>query len=404
MQKARFMDHGLLKLGLCSAAALATAIAGWHHLPPPPSDLQTVIAESAASSQSNSSRLVQEGGGLLTRNGRSSGSRSHQRNHYATLRAYREAIGEQWKATVQILDEDKQLALGTIVRPDGWITTKSTEVPDSPIDVRLHDGTRAAGKVKIRRPDLDLALVKIERSDLPSIRWNIDAEVPVGGWLASADSRALPLALGVVSVKKRTIQQELSVLGVQLSTQKEAPSVVSVVVGSGAEAAGIREGDIIKELDGKPMAKQREVLDYLRSVPAGNRISVVVERDGNDVAMQAQMMDLSRSLLDPTEMEVNGRISARSTGFRDVIQHDTVLSPSDCGGPLIDVEGNAVGINIARAGRVCSYALPARVVASSVEEMLLSASTSPDSSQAIDLATKEDGTTVQVFKPAASGR
>jgi hypothetical protein len=71
---------------------------------------------------------------------------------------------------------------------------------------------------------------------------------------------------------------------------------------------------------------------------------------------------------------------------------------------LIDVEGNAVGINIARAGRVCSYALPARVVATSVEEMLLSASTAPESSQAIDLATKEDGTTVQVFKPAASGR
>lgn len=404
MQKARFMDHGLLKLGLCGLVALATAMAGWNQLPPPPTDIPSEFTESAPLAEPDSSRLIQEGGSLLTRNGRTSGSRSHQRNHYATLRAYREAIGEQWKATVQILDADKQLALGTIVRTDGWITSKSTEIPDSPIDVRLHDGTRATGKVKIRRPDLDLALIKIERNDLPAIHWNIDAEVPVGGWLASADSRALPLALGVVSVRKRTIHQEHSVLGVQLSTQKESPTVVSVVAGSGAEAAGIREGDIIKELDGKPMSRQREVLDYLRSVPAGNRISIVVDRDGNDLAMQAQMMDLSRSLLDPTEMEVNGRISARSTGFRDVIQHDTVLSPSDCGGPLIDVEGNAVGINIARAGRVCSYALPARVVATSVEEMLLSAATIPDSVEAIDLANKEDGTTVQVFKPATSDR
>lgn len=405
MQKARFMDHGLLKLGLCGALAFAAAFVSWTDSPTAPSsNSSSDPAQSAPPADAASALLVQEGGGLFARNGRVSVSRSHQRNHYATLRAYREAIGEQWKATVQILDSDKQLALGTIVRADGWITTKSTEVPDTGIDVRLHDGTRAAGKVKIRRPDLDLALVKIERNELPSIRWNIDAEVPVGGWLASADSRSLPLALGVVSVRKRTIHQENAVLGVQLSNKHDSPFVVSVVVGSGAEAAGIREGDVIKELDGKPMSAQREVLDYLRSVPAGNRIGIVVERDGNQVAMQAQMMDLARSLLDPTEMEVNGRISARSTGFRDVIQHDTVLAPSDCGGPLIDVDGNAVGMNIARAGRVCSYALPARVVAASVEEMLLSAVTTPNSVQAIDLAAKEDGTTVQVFKPAASDR
>lgn len=392
------MQYGLSRLTLCGAIAMAAAFAGWTHQQ---SSRSVTSSDSESKHDNASSVLVQEGGGLLTRGGRAVGSRSNQRNHYATLRAYREAIGDQWKATVQILESDKQLALGTIVRADGWITTKSTEVPDTPVDVRLHDGTRAAGKVKIRRPDIDLALVKIERSDLPTIRWSVDAEVPVGGWLASADSRALPLALGVVSVRNRTIQQEGAVLGVQLSTKQDSPYVVNVVVGSGAEIAGIREGDIIRELDGTRMESQQQALEFLRRVPAGNRIRIVVERDGSEVAMQAQMMDLARSLLDPTEMEVNGRISARSTGFRNVIQHDTVLAPNDCGGPLIDVDGNAVGINIARAGRVCSYALPARVVATSVDEMLDSAASVPETAGSIDLASKGDGTTVQVFKPSA---
>jgi S1-C subfamily serine protease len=101
---------------------------------------------------------------------------------------------------------------------------------------------------------------------------------------------------------------------------------------------------------------------------------MVVLRDENRVAMQAQMMDLANSLLDPTEMEVNGSISARSTGFQNVIQHDTVLAPNDCGGPVIDVDGNCVGMNIARAGRICSYALPSKVVASTIQEMLESVS------------------------------
>ncbi|MCU0708642.1 MAG: PDZ domain-containing protein [Pirellula sp.] len=393
------MSQGLSKLVVGVTICLATIAAGFTQRR---TACTVCLPDSVASNEPHSSLLVQEGGGsVLAKGGRFAGTRSHQRNHYATLRAYREAIGDQWKATVQILDENKQLALGTIVRSDGWITTKSTEVPDSPVDVRLFDGTKATGKVKIRRPDIDLALLKIERTDLPTIRWNVDASVPVGGWLASADSRALPLALGVVSVRSRTIRQETAVLGVQLSMKQESAFVDHVVVGSGAEKAGIRGGDVIVELDGKPMTSRRDVLDYLKTVSAGNRINIVVDREGSQVAMLAQMMDLSSSLLDPTEMEVNGSISARATGFRDVIQHDTVLAPCDCGGPLIDVDGNAVGINIARAGRICSYALPARVVAASVEEMLASGSAAAQASE-VELASAESGITVQVLKPATN--
>jgi serine protease Do len=40
-------------------------------------------------------------------------------------------------------------------------------------------------------------------------------------------------------------------------------------------------------------------------------------------------------------------------------QHDTVLRPADCGGPIVDLDGRVIGFNIARAGRTESYALPA---------------------------------------------
>ena len=52
------------------------------------------------------------------------------------------------------------------------------------------------------------------------------------------------------------------------------------------------------------------------------------------------------------------------------IQHDSVLNPGDCGGPLVDLEGKAIGLNIARAGRVESYALPAGIVRETVEKLL----------------------------------
>jgi len=50
--------------------------------------------------------------------------------------------------------------------------------------------------------------------------------------------------------------------------------------------------------------------------------------------------------------------------FELALQHDTVLQNWQCGGPLVDLDGRAVGLNIARAGRVASYALPAELVRS----------------------------------------
>lgn len=347
----------------------------------------------------DASLYVQQGGPWVGKETRVSSSRAHQRSHTGTLKAYREAIGDHWKATVQILAESKQIALGAIVRDNGWISTKSSEVPDTPIDIRLSDGTRAQGLVKIRRPDLDLALIKIDRTNLPTIQWNSEVEVPLGGWLASADSWSLPLALGVVSVRNRTIRQERAVLGVQLSAKHDAALVENVVVGSGAERAGIQNGDVIREINDKPLSTRTEVLETLMAIAAGQRISIGVLRDGNTLKLAAQMMDLSNSLLDPTEMEVNGSISARATGFRNVIQHDTVLAPYHCGGPLIDVDGNVVGMNIARAGRVCSYALPAKLVSATVDEMLASVANQNLTSLTADVPLTNDVATAAVNSP-----
>lgn len=314
--------------------------------------------------------MRQQGGQGKGRENRFFSSRAHQRSQYATLRAFREAIGEHWKSTVQIFGENRQLALGAIARADGWIVTKSSEIPEKPIEVRLHDGTKLSGQVKIRKPELDLALIKIDRDGLAAIAWDIESNVPLGGWIASADSRSLPLALGVVSVEKRNIQSQRALLGIQLSAVHQGPLVENVVVGSGADRAGIRQGDVIIRIEGKEVETRQEVLNFLMTLQAGKKITVDVNRDSKSMSFEAQMMDLTNVMLDPTELEVNGSISARSTGFREVIEHDSVLAPQHCGGPIVDVDGHVVGLNIARAGRVSCYALRSKTVSNAVEEML----------------------------------
>ena len=51
------------------------------------------------------------------------------------------------------------------------------------------------------------------------------------------------------------------------------------------------------------------------------------------------------------------------------LQHDSVLKPNECGGPLVNLEGQVLGINIARAGRTESYAIPSEAIRPLLEKL-----------------------------------
>lgn len=323
------------------------------------------------SQESGRSLLVQQGYGISDQAG-VLGGKGHSKTHYQTLRAFRDSIGSTWKSTVQILNGNRQVALGAIVHSGGWIISKSSEVPDQ-CDIKLYDGTKAIGSTVLRKVDLDLAILKIERDGLEPVVLDPKVEVPLGGWLVSTNIRSTPLNVGVLSVAKRNVPSERPVLGLRLG---EAPFgdrgalIESVVAGGGADRAGIQAGDVIKEVDGIELPNRASVLDHLKSITAGQYTNLTCDRDGRKMVFRAQMMDLTSSLFDSTEMEVNGEISSRATGFKNVMQHDTVLLPHQCGGPIVDIEGNFVGLNIARAGRVVSLAYNVRDLQPIVLDML----------------------------------
>jgi serine protease Do len=64
-----------------------------------------------------------------------------------------------------------------------------------------------------------------------------------------------------------------------------------------------------------------------------------------------------------------GPVSPRASDFPAVYQHDTIVAPNQCGGPIVDLDGHALGINIARAGRTETYALPADLILPLIEPL-----------------------------------
>lgn len=306
----------------------------------------------------------------------SSGLRnSNHRNSFFMLQAFKEATGDCWKSTVQLVCDGNQCALGTIIDADGWLITKASELDrQKEIVCVLCDNRECKAEVISSIQDVDLALLKVPVSGLEAIEW--DSSIPnQGKWLATTDAlSSTPAAIGVVSAGPSKIANQMARLGVELSSQEPATTqgarVKHVLTGSGAYQAGLQREDTICGLDGTDVRNKDQLLSLLRNGQGGQFLTITVRRNDETIEKRVRLMDLSVEMLDETEMEVNGPISARATGFNRVFMHDSVIIPNQCGGPVVNLDGRAVGINIARAGRVSTYALPAETVQSVVKGLL----------------------------------
>ncbi len=134
--------------------------------------------------------------------------------------------------------------------------------------------------------------------------------------------------------------------------------------GSAAAKAGVKVDDVISAVDGKPVKTGIDLSMVVHAYRPGDVVALTVKRG-------ATVLDLTATLGtnetdEPSRFSMmdllGGPVSKRSSDFSAVFQHDTVLRPVDCGGPLVDLTGKVIGINIARAGRTETYALPADIV------------------------------------------
>ena len=278
--------------------------------------------------------------------------------------AFRPIVDDAHQSVVRIFHDDEAVALGMIVSEDGLILTKASEIQGT-TTVKLPDQSEVAAALVGVDRDADLALLQVASKGLTPIEWS-DEPLAVGSWLASVGPGSLPVGVGIVGVSQRNVPAQRGMLGIELGVEKsgQRPMVVGVFPESGAEAAGLRQGDIIVSIAGKAVPNRQSLLDRLSDFRPGDSLGIEILRGEETKQVRATLGSVETTLFSRQSRQntMAGPLSTRSGGFHNVVQHDTYLNPTQCGGPVVDLDGHVVGINIARAGRVETYALPTKTV------------------------------------------
>ena len=141
--------------------------------------------------------------------------------------------------------------------------------------------------------------------------------------------------------------------------------VKGVFPSSMADNAGVKVGDRIARIDGISVKTSSDFQIALSKLVAGQHTQLSVVRAGRDVSLGVELPDKLPLIWDRWG---GGPFSNKRFDFGVVIAHDGVITPADCGTPLLDLEGNAVGINISRAMRNTTFAIPIETVAKFIRE------------------------------------
>ncbi len=276
------------------------------------------------------------------------------------------------------------LGSGFIINKDGYILTNNHVVENATdITVKLGDGREFKAKLVGRDPKTDIALIKIEASNLPVIPFGNSDKLEVGEPVMAIGN---PFGLnqtvttGIVSAKGRFIgegpydnfiQTDASInrgnsggplittngeavgintaifsptggsigigfaipidmakevlpqlkergsvtrgwLGVAIQQitpelaktfglkQPNGALVSDVVDGSPADNAGVKQGDVIVEFDGKKVKSSTELPHIVASTQVGREVAMKVIRDGAEVTLQVKVGELKEEQLAAT--------------------------------------------------------------------------------------------------------
>lgn len=295
----------------------------------------------------------------------------------ATLAAFETQRQILQQSSAVILNGNSEISYGVVVSASGHVLTKASELPAG-VNLSVMIDRQRFDKVELISTDQewDIAMLKVDAQNLSPVTYTTSDDVSQGTWIVvnGATSRIQRRAnIGMISAKAREIHPSGGlVLGIVLKANAKRLELEETNPKGGAQEAGLKAGDVIVAVDDKPISTIEELTKSLAGHKAGHKVRITYKRDGKNstadvrLAAKSELFNMSANRND----EMSGDFSQRRSGFPRVIQHSVMGNSQTMGGPVIDLNGHCIGMNIARASRSETYAIPAAELRLIAERMI----------------------------------
>ena len=144
--------------------------------------------------------------------------------------------------------------------------------------------------------------------------------------------------------------------------------VRTIMDGSGAGRSSLRLNDVVMQVMDRKVRTFQDLSTVVRTYRPGDKITLRVKRDDQtlDIVIKLGVHPENSGMM---ESNLTGPTSDRLNDFEIAIQHDSIIHPRDCGGPLMNLAGECVGVNVARSERTASYAIPVNEIQNRLEQL-----------------------------------
>jgi S1-C subfamily serine protease len=288
------------------------------------------------------------------------------------------AILQQCSAVVY--DGWKSISFGVVITSDGYLVTKASEIEDAKeLNVRVDKTHFKNVRVVATTVEWDVALLKVEAKDLVTVEWDTDGEPDHGTWVVANGSTSRTrrrVRVGIISANAREVGGGKApvVLGITLDTNKKAGtlSISGVEEDSGAADAGLEEGDLILSANEQEIGKIEDLQEVLSGKEPGDHVKLRVKRGDEEMEVEVELRTREKIFEEERSRNdaMSGRYSKRRSNFKRILQHDVALSERSAGGPLLNLDGKCVGMNIARVNRCETFAIPAGEMPEIIEDLM----------------------------------
>lgn len=267
----------------------------------------------------------------------------------------------------------RQIALGTVVSEDGLVLTKASELKGE-LYCEFANGEILAAELIGLDNENDMALLKTDASGLQVGVWGDHNLTETGDWVATPLNHQKEIEVGIVSVDARMIEPSKPFIGIFMNEAKPTGIlVINVQPKSPAEEGGLKARDVILKLDDQLVKDISDLRKKLEQYDAGDLVTLSILRGEKQKRLKLTLAERdkvsSENMRSNQQNSMGSRLSRRRKNFPLAFQHDTALQAAECGGPIVDLDGKIVGVNVARAGRVSSLAIPSEKILPIIERL-----------------------------------